>query len=212
MGREFVPMFDDWAETYDDTVKGEDLEYKEVFHDYEDILDAVIRVTEGNVLEFGVGTGNLTEKLLAAGHTVFGVEPSKGMREKTREKFPEVRVEDGDFIHFPDFADTLHTVVSSYAFHHLTDEEKDIAVEKYSRLLPVGGKIVFADTLFESETHKQEILNDVKYQGFLNLYEDLKTEYYPYKSTMAKIFEKHGFETEFTALNRYVWLMVAVKT
>lgn len=32
MGREFLSLFDHWADSYDDTVSGHDEQYKEVFH------------------------------------------------------------------------------------------------------------------------------------------------------------------------------------
>lgn len=38
MGREFIPLFENWANSYDDTVVGRDLQYKEVFRDYDGIL------------------------------------------------------------------------------------------------------------------------------------------------------------------------------
>lgn len=64
MGTEFNGLFDEWAHTYDSFVQGEDIQYKEVFAHYEDILEDVVNKSFGNVLEFGVGTGNLTNKLL----------------------------------------------------------------------------------------------------------------------------------------------------
>lgn len=80
MGTEFNGLFDEWAHTYDSFVQGEDIQYKEVFAHYEDILEDVVNKSFGNVLEFGVGTGNLTNKLLLAGRTVYGIEPSREMR------------------------------------------------------------------------------------------------------------------------------------
>lgn len=211
MGREFIDLFDEWAEDYDETVKGHDKEYEEVFSNYEDILNHVANHAKGTVLEFGVGTGNLTEKLLYNQHKVYGVEPSEMMREKAKEKFPNLDLYDGDFLQFPDFKNEIETIVSSYAFHHLTDQEKDDAVSRYSQMLSKGGKIVFADTLYEDELKKQELFEWVSQQGFHNLLHDLKTEYYPLKETMETLFKKYHFRIEFKQLNRYVWLMVAEK-
>ena len=67
MGREFIELFEEWSEYYDDTVSGHDEEYREVFKDYEQILERVVGRAKGHVLEFGVGTGNLTVLLLQAG-------------------------------------------------------------------------------------------------------------------------------------------------
>lgn len=211
MGREFIPLFDDWAEFYEETVSGHDIEYKEVFENYDKILQTVALRSNGSVLEFGVGTGNLTEKLVSLGRVVYGVEPSKAMREKTKARFMDMHLFDGDFINFPELPGKVDTIVSTYAFHHLTDEEKDTALKLYSTLLDDHGKIVFADTAFENETHREERHRIVKEQGHENLLADLKREYYTTLEILERLFEKNGFQVSFEKMNSYVWLMEAVK-
>ncbi len=61
MGREFLGIFEEWADTYDDSVKGIDRQYAAVFDKYDIILNEVVNHSHGNILEFGVGTGNLTK-------------------------------------------------------------------------------------------------------------------------------------------------------
>jgi putative AdoMet-dependent methyltransferase len=211
MGREFIELFDEWSSSYDDTVAGVDQEYKEVFHKYDHILETVAHKSGSTVLEFGVGTGNLSEKLLLKGKTVIGIEPSKGMREKALKRNPGLTLHDGDFLSFPKLDQEIDTIVSTYAFHHLTDDEKDAAIEHYSQLLKKDGKIVFADTAFLHEADKQERHEKVKKQGFLNLLNDLQTEYYTTLGVLEDIFKKHDFDISFEKLNEYVWLMEAVK-
>ncbi|UYZ23787.1 class I SAM-dependent DNA methyltransferase [Mesobacillus jeotgali] len=211
MGREFIPLFDDWAEFYEDTVSGNDLEYKEVFENYDKILQTVALRSNGTVLEFGVGTGNLTEKLISLGRVVYGVEPSKAMRAKTKARFTDLHLYDGDFINFPDLPGKVDSIVSTYAFHHLSNEEKDTALKLYSKLLGDQGKIVFADTAFVNEEHREERHRIVKEQGHENLLADLKREYYTTLEILERLFEKNGFQVSFEKMNSYVWLMEAVK-
>jgi len=52
------------------------MEYKAVFKYYDDILQNIANRAYGSVLEFEVGTGNLTKKLLDNGLDVLGIEPS----------------------------------------------------------------------------------------------------------------------------------------
>lgn len=210
MGREFVNLFDQWAHSYDNTVSGQD-EYHEVFADYEKILNKVAEHAKGTVLEFGVGTGNLTEKLLEKGHQVYGVEPSAAMRAKAKIKFPNLKLVDGDFLQFPKPEETVDTIVSTYAFHHLKDEEKAEAVRNYSQWLPKDGKIVFADTVFENEYRRKQIIERVKEQGYDHLLNDLQTEYYPMLDPLKQMFSVNGFEVEVSSLNHYVWFIHAVK-
>ncbi|CAM4137912.1 SAM-dependent methyltransferase [Bacillus manliponensis] len=211
MGTEFNELFDEWAHTYDSFVQGEDVQYKEVFAHYEEILENVVTKSFGHVLEFGVGTGNLTNTLLQAGRTVYGIEPSQEMRAIAKQKLPkEVSITTGDFLNFiaPPKVDTI---VSTYAFHHLTDKEKEVAIGKYSQLLNKGGKIVFADTIFADKDAYEETIQHAKERGFHNLANDLQTEYYTVIPVMQSIFENNGFYVTFKRMNHYVWVMEATK-
>lgn len=210
MGREFVDLFDGWAKSYDKTVSGEDIEYREVFENYDHILDSVVEHTVGpNVIEFGVGTGNLTRKLINKGYNVFGVEPSMEMLKIGQLKVPEAKIQDGDFIHFKSPDTPIQSIVSSYAFHHLTDEEKDVAIKQYRELLPKDVVIVFADTSFENQKSKRKMIETAIASYHYNLADDLTEEHYSEISTLQSICEKHDFEVRFEQKNKYVWVMIA---
>lgn len=213
MGREFLHVFDDWAEFYDDSVAGKDKEYEEVFRNYDDILQEVADLSSGRVMEFGPGTGNLTEKLLTKGLTVTAIEPSSTMRRIAEEKIKSKNVTflDGDFFQYPN-DEKVDTIVSTYAFHHLTDQEKMDAVKQYGNLLLVGGKIVFADTMFINETAHSETIKDAERKGYLKLADDLRTEYYPTIPFIKEILKENGFVVTFKRCNHFVWILHALKT
>lgn len=211
MGKEFIELFEDWADTYDETVTGHDIEYKDVFDKYETILQEVAKRSLGHVLEFGPGTGNLTEKLLNQGLTVTAVEPSPSMRKKAIEKLQErAQVIDGDFLSF-DVNKHVDSIVCTYAFHHLTDEEKAIAIATYGNMLQTGGKIVFADTMYESVEAYKEAITDATQKGFHNLAEDLQREYYTTIPILRKIMEDNNFSVTFERINDFVWIMEGIK-
>lgn len=211
MGREFDQLFNQWAATYDDTVMGKDLEYKDVFLHYDNILTTVAEKAVGTVLEFGVGTGNLTKRLIDKNHKVYGIEPSEEMRHIAKRKLPSLTVFDGDFINFPLIEERIHSIVSSYAFHHLTDDEKNEAISIYKDLLQPGDKIIFADTIFESEEAKLAMIKKAKNIGFNNLSHDLETEYYTTIPILEKIFTDHQFSVHFKQMNDFVWILEAEK-
>ncbi|RHW40578.1 class I SAM-dependent methyltransferase [Neobacillus notoginsengisoli] len=211
MGREFLDLFEVWADSYDQSVDGHDKEYAEVFRGYEDILDSVASRAAGHVVEFGLGTGNLTMLLLSRGHKVTGIEPSPAMRKIAEEKLSgRASILDGDFLNFPEL-DEPRTFVSTYAFHHLTDDEKKEAIALYGKILPVGGKIVFADTMYESKEAFNNAINDAKNKGFHNLAADLEREYYTTIPILQNMLEENGFRSSFTKCNEFVWLMEAIK-
>lgn len=210
MGREFLPIFEEWANTYDDTVMGNDLEYREVFRNYERILQEVVNLAVGKVLEFGAGTGNLTEKLSAQGYEVTAVEPSKSMRAVAENKQINATFVDGDFLQFP-VMNHVDTIVSTYAFHHLTDEEKRMAVKEYGKLLSKGGRIVFADTMFENKDVYEKTIEEAVTAGYMKLAEDIQTEYYSTIPYFTHIFEENGFSVTFKRCNQFVWIIEAIK-
>jgi putative AdoMet-dependent methyltransferase len=209
----FNDLFDQWAEDYDQAVAGGHPEYIEVFEGYADILKAVVEslaLPEGSVvMEFGVGTGNLTRMLLAAGYRVIGIEPSVAMREKAKAKLPDLELHEGHFLHVPAGLPSVDAIVSTYAFHHLTDEEKDRALRDLAKRLKPGGKIVFADTAFRDEAAKLAMQREAEERGFHELALDLKREYYPVVNRLESSFSQAGLTVRLKQLNRYVWLTVA---
>ncbi|MBM7691857.1 putative AdoMet-dependent methyltransferase [Peribacillus deserti] len=211
MGREFIELFNDWSETYDDTVVGHDIEYREVFKNYNEILNLTASKSQGHVVEFGVGTGNLTEKLLQSGLRVTGIEPSPSMRKKAEEKLgSRAEIKDGDFLEF-EVSGKIDTFVSTYAFHHLTDEEKERAIKLYNSLLDKGGKIIFADTMYESVMAYERAIADAEDAGYLNLAADLRSEYYTTIPFLEKALTSNGFLVTFEKCNGFVWILEAIK-
>jgi putative AdoMet-dependent methyltransferase len=211
MGREFLDLFQDWADSYDDTVTGKDVEYQAVFEHYESILDEVVSRAKGRVVEFGPGTGNLTKRLLDSGLEVIPFEPSPEMRAVGTQKLGDtVTFRDGDFLDFS-LVGKADSIVSSYAFHHLTDEEKGKAFGIYGKLLVQGGKIVFADTMFETEQHYQAAISLAIKKEYYNLAEDLKREYYTTLSVLRERLLENGFSVQFQQVNTFVWIMEATK-
>ncbi len=211
MVNQFVEFFDEWSAEYDNSVAGNDLEYKKVFEKYDEILELIAFRSHGNVLEFGVGTGNLTKVLIEHGHQVIGVEPSSKMREIAQQKLPDVTILDGHFLDFSYEGLKIDTITSSYAFHHLTDEEKEQAIALYASLLPEGGKIVFGDTIFPTKEDHEEAILKAKNNQFNRLAEDLSTEYYTTIPILDNIFKKYHFDTHYEQLNDFVWLIEAKK-
>nr|WP_240910652.1 class I SAM-dependent methyltransferase [Thermococcus sp. MV11] len=85
-----------------------------------------------------------------------GVEPSVGMREKFREKHGFEPL-DGHFLRIPLTDESVDTVITTYAFHHVPDGEKTDAIKEMLRVLKPGGKILIADVMFESEEEERRI-------------------------------------------------------
>lgn len=209
----FNELFDQWAEDYDEAVSGGNEEYREVFEGYPRILEAVsdlLALPKGSVvMEFGVGTGNLTSLLQKSGYRVIGIEPSAAMREKAKAKLPDLELYDGHFMQVPDSLPSVDAMVSTFAFHHLTDEMKDCALRDLANRLNAGGKIVFADTVFRDEQAKLAMQQEAEERGYHELASDLKREFYTTVGRLEQAFQQAGFTVQFKQLNRFVWLITA---
>ncbi|TFB18870.1 class I SAM-dependent methyltransferase [Filobacillus milosensis] len=210
MGREFMNIFDEWADSYNDAVSGQNIEYKEVFEHYEEILDEVASKAKGKTIEFGVGTGNLFDKLINYNLDVIGVEPNEKMLQIAKHRFPDEQILDGDLINFPK-SDQIDSIVSSYTFHHLTDNEKQEAFELYYDVLSHQGQVIFADTIFQDEESHQKVIRDAEEKGYSNLAKDLLREYYTTIPKLEHIIKQAGFTVRFKQLNNFVWLIHARK-
>lgn len=211
---DFNQLFDQWAESYDNTVFGTDNEYKEVFENYNGILNCICKYIDdkrhGITLEIGIGTGNLTGLLAQRGHHVIGIEPSTEMRKLATGKLTRVTVLDGHFLDVPIY-NKVDSIVTSYAFHHLTLEEKEKALVYLDGLLNEGGKIVIADTMFSSLQYKKDLYKQVEQDGAVNLLNDLNTEYYELLDDVTGLFEKLGYTYKVEQMNKYVWTILAQK-
>lgn len=81
-----LPIFEEWAERHDQSVQAKE----GLFASYDLVLAEVVRaapIKAGlRLLELGIGAGNLTQKLVALGCQVWGVDFSPAMLPKHRRK------------------------------------------------------------------------------------------------------------------------------
>lgn len=213
MGREFLTIFSDWATSYDATVSGNDPEYREVFANYEALLTKIVDISGESILEFGSGTGNLTEKFLLSGKRVYPIEPSIEMITiaQNKETLKNQVFIEGDLEVFSLPNERIDTIASSFVFHHLTEIEKEKVIRMYADILPVNGKVIIGDTMFLSSKSFEAILNDAYETGKLELAEDLEREYYPLMSDLENYFRTAGFTTQFVQMNKFAWILEATK-
>ncbi|BES64765.1 hypothetical protein SANA_12040 [Gottschalkiaceae bacterium SANA] len=155
--------FNDWAAHYDDTInrmKDQD----GIYQSYDNLLDTVASHCPLNqtspplLLDIGIGTGNLSKRLLDKGARVIGVDQSREMLAIAKRKLPQLKVRLGDFMNLPFDNGTFQVIASTYAFHHLKKQEKEIALDEMIRVLKPHGSIVIGDMMFESNAEKKRLM------------------------------------------------------
>ncbi|MBU6997038.1 MAG: methyltransferase domain-containing protein [Theionarchaea archaeon] len=189
--------FEKWADNYDASVKSKGW----LHSDYEKILREVSnRATGSFLVDIGAGTGNILQ-YLREGIRYVGIEPSPNMRRVFREKHRDKEVYSGHFLYVPLMSRIADTVLSSYAFHHVRDEDKERSIEEMLRLLKNGGKLVIGDIMFQSEDEKARIGEED------NILEDVNDEYFASIDHMKNILDTLQMKSVFTQINRYIWIM-----
>ncbi|WP_347707955.1 class I SAM-dependent methyltransferase [Clostridium sp. C2-6-12] len=188
-------------------------EYEEVFKNYTEILDETVmhisKSKDAKILDIGAGTGNLTLAVSKAGYNVIGIEPNAKMRNIALKKAPLIPFLPGTFLSLPIDDNSIDAIISSYAFHHLTDSEKEESIKLLKSKLKKNGTIIITDTMYDSIESRESIIKDSYSKNFLALAHDLETEFYSTCKFLKKLFEAEGFIVTFQQMNKFVWILTA---
>ncbi|MDI9442507.1 MAG: class I SAM-dependent methyltransferase [Firmicutes bacterium] len=147
--------FDLWADRYDEDVQLSEESDEYPFAAYKDVLNTVyniVRQKVGSVLDIGFGTGDLTRRLYEDGYNVTGIDFSVRMLEIAREKMPQAHLIQWDFSKGlpPEVRSSFDWIISTYAIHHLTADEKKAFISQLMQHLNPGGAVVFGDVAFQT--------------------------------------------------------------
>lgn len=114
-----------------------------------------------HILDVGIGTGTLAAKLYEAGNIITGIDFSDEMLKIAKAKMPDARLIRHNFtkglpIEFAETFEKFDFIISTYALHHLTDEEKPVFIEAASKLLAPNGLILIGDVAFATHEMHDE--------------------------------------------------------
>lgn len=206
--------FDRQAKDYDKSLKKSGFRFN-VHEFYDEALDTAlgfVKPVEGETgLDIGIGTGNLAERCLEGGASMIGVDQSEEMLKVCGEKHPAIDTRHGHFLALPLMDKQVDFIVSSYALHHLTDEEKLLALQEMDRVLDDGGRISIADLMFEDEVQKEAVMKRFEEEGNTEAIFAINDEYYGLRSQLSGWLEQHGYRVEVKRLSDILHVVYAVK-
>lgn len=200
--------FDSWAKTYDESIR-KDIGSLKFYKNYDKLLDSVFQKAVMNkgdeikILEIGVGTGNLAEKFLDMNLDVIGIDQSRQMLNQTKLKFPSLKLRLGDFLNIPYENNKFDVIVSTYAFHHLNNEEKSIAINEMIRVTKADGRIIIGDIMFESEEEKEKRIKVSTKEEI----EEIEDEYFAYIDLLKKEFREYNKRVEVTRIDELIFII-----
>lgn len=159
--------FDLWAGQYDKTVQLSEENNQYPFAGYKEILNTIyneIRERENSeVLDIGFGTGILASQLYENGHPIDGIDFSSEMIAIAKAKMPEANLLEWDITEgLPNelAGRKYDAIVSTYALHHLSDEQKVDFLKNLRPLLKAEGKIYIGDIAFQTRADLEKCRKD----------------------------------------------------
>jgi putative AdoMet-dependent methyltransferase len=115
----------------------------------------------------------------------------------------------GDFLDIPLPPESIDIIVSCYAFHHLTEDEKAVSVSLIRDILRSGGRIVIADLMFKNPSEKERLRQDMVSSGRSETFEELNEEYPAYYEDLERSFQRKGFNVCGEQPTDSVWILRA---
>ncbi|WP_127489514.1 MerR family transcriptional regulator [Paenibacillus ehimensis] len=140
-------------------------------------------------LDIGTGTGGFASRLLASGVRMIGIDQSAEMLRRCRMQLPALETRVGNLLSVPSFDGQFDFVVTSFAFHHLTEAQQPLALAEMARILKAKGRIAIVDWMDAP---------DGLYAASGTVPGD---EHYAESGRLAAWFQAHGFRAETVSLD-----------
>ncbi len=159
-------LFDKMASEYDQMVQEADRENQFPFAGYNELMNVIAgiisdetQLAKAKILDLGVGTGTLYQKLPPEKYALYAMDSSEKMLDIARLRLPDANLAQADFcLGLPDDfnKEKYDFIVATYAFHHL-DIEHFVDMVEYliPHLLPYG-KILIGDIMFTNFREKEQ--------------------------------------------------------
>ncbi|WP_249435825.1 MerR family transcriptional regulator [Paenibacillus sp. Marseille-Q4541] len=207
--------YDSYAALHDERVGGErsQQEYG-AYPSYPFALHRVLEVVNPQKgekgVDLGTGTGNLAALFLERGLEMKGLDQSIAMLREAERKHSGYEVRLGNFLAIPYEDHQFDFAVMSYALHHLTEEQKRLALLEIKRILKPHGRIGLVDFMFEDRQAREHYVRTLRDEGREDVIADMEKSHYADRAQLIHWFEEHGYVTKVEEIHKRLHFIYAV--
>ena len=160
--------FDDWAKTYDastlESFRSNTYPFAGYMNVIDNIYNEILLNSYKSILDIGFGTAFLTSRIYEKGIKIYGQDFSQEMINLAKEKMPNANLYKGDFskgLNENLLANKYDAIISTYALHHLKDNEKPVFINNLLSLLNENGKILIGDVMFKTRNELEDLKSKI---------------------------------------------------
>jgi ubiquinone/menaquinone biosynthesis C-methylase UbiE len=137
-------------------------DFRDIAAESDRVLDLLGIQDTDVVIDFGSGTGIFAMQAARRCRKVIAVDVSQAMLELARSKAAQanlanIEFHQAGFLSYDHQGEAVDAIVSTFAFHHLPDFWKGIALERMYHMLRSQGQLYIHDVIMESENALENI-------------------------------------------------------
>ncbi len=200
-----VDLFNNWASSYNESVRKSEKEGSYPFAGYSDIkleiFKEISRSNKQDVLDMGIGTGEITGPLYDLGYSITGVDFSSKMIELGQKRLPNAKVIQCSFLDVTKYLDKKYDyIIFNYSIHHLEyDKQVDLLASLYDYLND-NGVILIGDVSTMNDGEMEKLRNQ-----YIRIWDD--EEFYPICSKYISSEQLDGYKVKYNKYNNISGLM-----
>lgn len=164
------------------------------------------------VVDLGSGTGNLAARIVEPRRLIcVDVSPKMSAIASAKLAGCSFELVQADLLECFDSLPNADAIVSTYAIHHLTADEKRALFERYHERLADGGVAAFGDLMFESRATEAALLAGYEQSGRQALSESIRDEFFWFVDECVEQLVDLGFTVTQRRFSELSWGIVARK-
>ena len=202
-------LFDHWASNYNKSVIRSEQEETYPFAGYSNIKYQIVNIVTkkpfANILDMGMGTGEITSPLYDLGYKITGVDLSEKMIDLAKKKMPNAIFICDTFQNaLTKLNDQYDFIIFNYSIHHLEYQSQKDLLLKIHKNLSGQGRIIIGDV---STLNREDM--DKLQEKYGSIWDD--EEYYPTVDIYQKSELKNFYKISYKKINEVAGLFVLLK-